>query len=92
MSVMYWVNLENNFKFWITELTIYYIFKNLLKLYNFGISIYIFRSELSSLLLIKKKKKVDGHGVVFNYRGSFSLTENSTCFIFFKTKNKNFSF
>jgi len=90
---MYWVNLENNFKFWITELTIYYIFKNLLKLYNFGISIYIFRSELSSLLSIKKKKKkVDGHGVVFNYRGSFSLTENSTCFIFFKTKNKNFSF
>jgi hypothetical protein len=57
MSVMYWVNLENNFKFWITELTIYYIFKNLLKLYNFGISIYIFRSELSSLLSIKKKKK-----------------------------------
>jgi hypothetical protein len=54
---MYWVNLENNFKFWITELTIYYIFKNLLKLYNFGISIYIFRSELSSLLSIKKKKK-----------------------------------
>jgi hypothetical protein len=60
MSVMYWVNLENNFKFWITELTIYYIFKNLLKLYNFGISIYIFRSELSSLLLIKKKKKLMG--------------------------------